>query len=148
MEMQELSLVSQIWLYALLALIGVLALVIWGWQVVVLRGKAMNNPDGSSDDWHEQKILYGIAFSDVFLACPASVVGVVLVFVAPRWGFYLLALVSFWFVWANIMSTVTSLRFERPKITVSWVIAFPFGILVGLAYIVWTIIHFDAVFLM
>ena len=146
--MQELSLVSQIWLYALLALIGVLALVIWGWQVVVLRGKAMNNPDGSSDDWHEQKILYGIAFADVFLACPASVVGVVLVFVAPRWGFYLLALVSFWFVWANIMSTVTSLRFERPKITASWIIAFPFGILVGLAYIVWTIIHFDAVFLM
>lgn len=145
--MQELSFVSQIWLYVLLALIGVLALVIWGWQVVVLRGNAMNNPDGSSDDWHEQKILYGMAFADVFLACPASVAGIVLVFVSPRWGFYLLALVSFWFVWANIMSTVTSLRFERPKITVSWIIAFPLGILVGLAYIVWTLIHFDTIFL-
>jgi hypothetical protein len=107
----------------------------------------MDNPDGSSDDWHEQKILYGIAFADIFLACPASILGIVLVFVSPRWGFYLLALVSFWFVWANIMTTVTSLRFEKPKITLMWFIAFPFEILIGLAYIGWTLIHFDRIYL-
>jgi hypothetical protein len=145
--MQALSFFSQVSLYVLLALIGLLALIVWGWQVIVLRGKAMKNPDGSSDDWHEQKILYGIAAADVFLACPASLAGIVLVFTSPRWGFYLLTLVSFWFVWANFATTVTSLRFEKPKITLAWFIAFPFGILVGLGYIGWTLFHFDTIYL-
>lgn len=144
--MQELSLLSQISLYVLLALMGLIALIVWGWQIMVLRGKAMKNPDGSSDAWREQKIFYGIAFADVFLACPVCIVGIILVFAAPRWGYYLLALVSFWFVWANIMTTVTSLRFEKPRITLNWIIVFPFGILVGLAYIGWTIIHFDLIY--
>jgi len=145
--MQELSLLSHISLYLLLALIGLMALVVGGWQVMVLKGQAMKNSDGSSDDWHEQKTHYGIAYADVFLACPASIIGVVLVFVSPRWGHYLLALVSFWFVWANIMTTATSLRFEKPRITLNWFIVFPFGALVGLAYIVWTLLHFDTIYL-
>ncbi len=144
--MQELSLLSQIGLYVLLVLMGLLALIVWGWQIMVLQGKAMKNTDGSSDDWHEQKTLYGIAVADIYLACPASIAGIVLVFASPRWGYYLLAWVSFWFVWANIMTTATSLRFEKPRITLNWFIVFPFGALVGLAYIVWTIVHFDAIY--
>jgi len=144
--MQEFSLLSQVSLYALLALIGLYALLVLGWQVKVLKGKAMKNPDGSSDDWHQQKTHYGIAIADVFLACPAGIAGIFLVFVSPRWGYYLLALVSFWFVWANIMTTATSLRFEKPRITLNWFIVFPSGILLGLAYIVWTIVHFDIIY--
>ena len=144
--MHALSLNSQISLYVLLALMGLYALLVWGWQIMILKGKAMKNPDGSSDDWHEQKTHYGIAIADVFLACPVCAVGIVLVFVSPRWGFYLLALVSFWFVWANIMTTATSLRFENPKLTLNWWITFPGGILVGLAYILWTIVHFDTIY--
>ena len=106
----------------------------------------MKNPDGSSDSWHEQKILYGIAVADLILACPATIAGIVLVFICPQWGYYLLTLVSFWFVWANIMTTVTSLRFEKPKISLNWFIAFPFGIFLGIAYIIWTIIHFDIIY--
>ena len=141
--MQELSLVSQISLYVLMALIGVYALLVGGFQAMVLKGKAMKNPDGSSDNWHEQKTHYGIAFADLVLACPVSIAGIVLVFVAPRWGYYLLALVSFWFIWANTMTTATSLRFEKPNINLNWFLVFPFEILVGLAYIVWTFIYFD-----
>lgn len=145
--MQELAPISQAILYVLLALIGLIALIVFGWQIQVLRGKAMNNADGSSDSWHEQKIFYGIAIADIFLACPLSIAGIVLVFVTPRWGYYLLALVSFWLVWANVMTTATSLRFEKPKITLNWFIVFPFGILVGLAYILWTLVHFDDLYL-
>jgi len=58
----------------------------------------MPNPDGSVDDWHEQKTHYDIALADVFFACPVGIIGIILVFVFPRWGYYLLALVSFWFV--------------------------------------------------
>jgi hypothetical protein len=144
--MRELSILSQISLYLLVALIGLYALLVTGWQVKVLKGKAMKNPDGSSDDWHQQKTHYGIAFADVFLACPASITGILLVFVSPRWGYYLLALVGFWFVWANIMTTATSLRFEKPRITLNWLIVFPSGIPLGLAYIVWTIAHFHVIY--
>ena len=64
---------------------------------------------------------------DIFFACPLSIIGIILVFAAPRWGYYLLAWVSFWFVWANVMTTATSLRFENPKKDLSWFIVFPFG---------------------
>ncbi len=118
--MQLSSPFSQISLYVLLALMGLLALIVWGWQIQVLRGKEMQNCDGSVDSWHEQKMFYGIAVADIFLACPLTIIGILLVFASPRWGYYLLTWVSFWFVWANIMTTATSLRFEKPKITLSW----------------------------
>ena len=144
--MPDLPLISQVSLYILLVIMGLFCLIIWHWQLRVLKGNAMKNADGTFDSWHEHKIFYGIAFADAFIACPAHVVGIVLVFVSPRWGFYMLALVSFWWVWANTMTTSTSLRFASPKITLNWIIAFPFGILVGLAYIAWTFIHFDRIY--
>jgi len=144
--MQALSLLSQITLYVLLALMGLFALLTFGWQIMILKGRAMKNADGSFDDWHEQKTHYGMAFADVVLACPACILGIILVFISPRWGFYLLTMVGFWFVWANIMTTTTSLRFENPQLTLSWWFTFPTGILVGLAYIVWTMIHFDTIY--
>lgn len=137
---------SRVILYVLLVLMGFVSIVIWRWQIMVLKGKAMNNPDGSVDDWHVQKLFYGIAIADIFLACPATIAGIIMVFACPRWGYYILAIVSFWFVWANIMTTVTSLRFENPKITFNWFIVFPFGFLIGLAYIIWTFIHFDIIY--
>jgi hypothetical protein len=125
---------------------GLFSIVIWYWQLMVMKGKAMKNADGSVDDWHEQKLFYGIAVADIFLACPATIVGIIMAFVYPRWGYYILALVGFWFVWANIMTTVNSLRFENPKITSSWLIVFPLGSLIGLAYIIWTFLNFDAIY--
>jgi hypothetical protein len=137
---------SLIVLYLLLTLIAVFAVIILWAQIGVIRGRPFKNPDGTKDDWAEQKIFYGIAWADVAIACPASLVGLVLVFTAPRWGFYTLALVSFWFLWANVMTTVTSLRFERPKITLQWLIVFPAGAVVGLGYIVWTFCHFETIY--
>lgn len=146
-KMPELSFISQVILYVLLVFMGVFSVLLWGWQFMILRGKSFENPDGSMDDWHEQKAHYGIAFADVFVSCPANVIAILLVFLSPRWGFYLLALVSFWWVWANVMTTATSLRFYNPRHKlVAWLSGYPLGILVGLAYIVWTIVHFDAIY--
>ena len=144
--MQDLSTLSQIFLYGLMALMGLFSLIVFGWQIMVLRGKSMENADGSVDSWHEQKSHYGMAVADVFLACPVCIVGIVLVVINPRWGFYLLSMVSFWFVWANTMTTTTSLRFEKPKLTLNWWITFPAGIVIGLAFILWTILHFDVIY--
>ena len=130
----------------LLGIMGLINLILWGWQIQVFKGKAMKNPDGSVDSWHEQKIVYGIAFADIFIACPVTIAGIILVFVSPRWGFFLVAMVAFWWVWSNTMTTATSLRFEKPRITLNWIVVFPFGILVGLACIIWTILHFDVCF--
>jgi len=144
--MHELSLVSKISLYLLLGIMGLICMALWIWQFRVLKGRAMKNPDGSFDNWAEQKTHYGIALADIFITCPVNILGIALVFVSPRWGYYLLALVSFWWVWSNTMTTSTSLRFEKPRITLSWIIVFPFGILVGLAFIVWTVVHFDTIY--
>lgn len=144
--MQELPFVARLWLYPIIGAMGLLALMIFVWQIMVLQGKAMKNCDGSYDNWREQKTHYGLAVADVFFACPVNIAGIILVFVAPRWGYYLLALVSFWWVWANVMTTATSLRFEKPKITLIWFLTFPFGILIGLAYIGWSIIYFKQIY--
>lgn len=143
---QSLPLTAQISLYLLLIWMGLFALLVFGWQINILRGKAMKNPDGSVDDWHEQKTHYGIAVADVFLACPACFLGILLIFISPRWGFYLLTMVSFWFVWANTMTTSTSLRFEKPKLNLIWWLTFPSEILLGLLFILWTVIYFDTIY--
>ena len=93
--MQTLHLVSQISLYLLLALMGLFSLLVFGRQIIILRGKAMQNPDVTSDDYNEQKTHFGIAFVDVFLACPTCFAAIVLVFINPRLGFYLLTMVAF-----------------------------------------------------
>ena len=142
----EIPLISRIILYLIIVVFGLLAIVVFGWQLMVLRGKSMKNPDGSADDWHEQKLFYGIAFADITIAVPVTLIGIVLIFLGWRIGYYLTGLASFWFLWANIMATVTSLRFEKPNITFSWFIVFPFGAVVGLAYIVWTLVHFETIF--
>jgi len=143
----EIPLISKVVLYVIIVLFGLLAIIVFGWQITVLRGKSMKNPDGSADDWHEQKLFYGIALADITIAIPVTFIGIVLIFVGWRIGYYLTGLASFWFLWANIMATATSLRFEKPKITFNWFIVFPFGALLALAYIVWTLVHFDTIFL-
>jgi len=140
-SIMTLSLPSEISLYVLLALLGLFVILVFAWQIAVLRGKAMDNPDGTVDDWHEQKILYGMAVADLVLACPITVAGVTLVLIGSSWGHYALILTSFWFVWANTTTTVTSLRFERPRITASWLVVYPLGALIGLGYIAWSIAH-------
>ena len=146
--MQNLSFFSRGTLYFLLTMYGVYSLLLWFMQWKVLRGEGFNNPDGSRDDWHEQKMFYGIAIADIFVACPSNIAGIILVFLYPRWGYYLLALASFWWVWANVMTTATSLRFYKPgQHLMTWLVGYPFGIFLGLAYITWTIIHFDIIYL-
>lgn len=83
--MQELPFLSQVILYVLLALMGFVSIVLCWWQFMVMKGKAMKNPDGSVDDWHEQKLFYGIAIADIFLACPATIAGIIMVVASPRW---------------------------------------------------------------
>jgi hypothetical protein len=141
-----LSVGSKLSLYVLLTLFGVLTLIVAWAQVGCLRGRPFQNPDGTSDDWREQKIFYGIACADLLVACPLSLVGLTAVFTAPRLGLFLLGGVSVWFVWTNVMTTVTSLRFERPRITLQWLVVFPFGSLVGVAYLVWILFHFGVLY--
>ena len=142
----EIPLVGQVVLYIIIALLGLMCVIILPWQINVFRGKSMKNPDGSVDDWHEQKLFYGIALADVTIAVPFTLVGIVLIFIGLRVGYYLTGLASFWFLWANIMTTATSLRFEKPNISFSWFMVFPFGAIVALAYIVWSLIYFQEIF--
>jgi len=144
--MNGLSITSLVSLYIIMGLLALIFAILWWWQIQVIKGKAMKNPDGSVDDWHEQKILYGIAVADVFIACPLVFIGVILILFGFKLGFFLLALDSFFYLWINTATTMTSLRFQKPKITIIWLIVYPFGAILGFAYLVWTIIHFDIIF--
>jgi len=138
---------ANIILYLILACMGIIIIVVLWWQIQVLKGKAMKNPDGTYDDWHKQKLFYGIAIADIFVAIPFTFAGIIMIILKMHMGFYILALPSFWFIWANIMTTSTSLHFENPKITISWFIVYPFGIIVGIAYFIWSIIYFNLIFI-
>ncbi|MCP4547068.1 MAG: hypothetical protein GY835_11435 [bacterium] len=142
----SLSFGSRILLYVLLAAIAFFTGVVTWAQVGCIRGRFFQNPDGTTDDWREQKIFYGIAWADLLLACPTSTAALVLIFAAPRWGFFLMGMVSFWFLWTNVMTTVTSLRFEKPKLTLAWLVVFPLGAVIGLSFIVWTFVNFHVLF--
>ena len=69
--------------------------------------KEMKNADGTVDSWHEQKILYGMAVADIFLACPVNIIGIVLVFVNFRWGAYLLT-------WSTWICQPQTIRLSKP----------------------------------
>lgn len=43
--MKELSLLSQVSLYILMGIMGIICLIIWGWQIRVLKGKTMTLPE-------------------------------------------------------------------------------------------------------
>ena len=48
--------------------------------------------------------------------------------------------IRIWLLWANLMTTSTSLRFLNPKITLSWIVVYPFGIVLGLSAVVLTLL--------
>ncbi len=142
----EMPLESTIILYVDIGLMGLIAIVLLGWQVMVLRGRSMKNADGSVDNWHEQKLLYGMATADIVLGVPVTLAGILLIVLDVSVGFYVMGMVSFWFLWINTATTVTSLRFERPRLTLNWFIVFPLGAILGLVYIVWSFIYFEEAF--
>ena len=143
--MQDIPFVSILILYILLGFSGLYFIILWFWQIKVFRGKRMNNVDGSFDDWHEHNMDYGFSFADIVIGCPVGLLGVVFTFLHYQVGFYIMAMVSFWFIWVNLATTVTSLKFCSPKISFSWFMTFPFGSLMSLAYIVWTIYYYDVI---
>ena len=143
--LSEISLVSKVVLFVLLGLMGLFSVVLLWAQIRCIRGIPFQNPDGTADDWREQKIFYGIAWADILVACPTSFGALVAVFVAPRLGLILLGMAGILFLWSNVMTTVTSLRFERPKVTPEWIVVFPTGGVVGLAIIVWILTHVGSV---
>jgi hypothetical protein len=80
------------------------------------------------------------------VAIPITLAALIMIFTAPRWGFYTMGLVSFWFMWTNVMTSVTSLRFAKPRITLRWIIVFPLGSVIGLAFVIWMLAHFDTIY--
>lgn len=142
----EIPLTGKVVLYIIISLFGLMCVVLWGWQLMVLRGRSMKNPDGTVDDWHEQKLFHGIALADIIIAVPVALVGITFIFLNWRIGYFLTALASFWYLWANVMTTATSLRFEKPKFTFSWLFTFPFQVVLALSYLIWVLYYFEVIF--
>ena len=80
------SLAGRITLYALLATYGLCLVGLWGWQLQVFRGRSMENPDGSVDDWQKEPLCYGIAFADLVFSCPMGLAAIAIILVGWRFG--------------------------------------------------------------
>ena len=89
-------------------------------------------------------VLYGMPFGMV--ASGAACAVIITLFLDPGLGLLLLTGVGVWMLWSNVMTTVTSLRFEKPRISAAWLLVFPFGGVVGRAYLIWILVHFDWVY--
>ena len=144
--MQNVPTISMIILYVLLVLFGLYLFVLLYWQIMVFKGKRMKNIDGSYDDWKENNTDYGFSFADIVISCPIGLVGVVLSFFHFQIGFYIMAMISFWFLWVNIGTTAISLKFKNPKLNAGWFFSFPFGSIMGLGFIVWSIVYYEVIF--
>ena len=143
----EISKTSRWILYLILSIMGLYIAAVEVWQIQVIRGNRMENPDGSADDWHEQKTHYGIAFADLVVGIPVSVAAAFCAWSKKALAHFLFSLMAFWLVYCNIFTTSTSLRFYNPKIfDLDWFVTFPFGTLLGLSYLTWVVVHFEAVF--
>lgn len=146
-DQSRISKLSRISLYVLIYLMAFYLIIVMYWQVQVVRGRAMNNPDGSVDDYHEQKIFYGIAIADFVVPLPLMIAAFAFWYAGDVSIAHLLfAMVSFWFVYWNTVTTATSLRFETPTIDTMWIITCPFGIVLGFLYWCWIFIHYDDIF--
>ncbi len=141
----EIPYFARVILYADISALALVSILIFVFQWNVFKGRPMPNPDGTVDDWHEQKLLYGMALADLVLAVPVTLIGVALIFSRSRIGYYLTGLTAYWFLWTNIAFTVTSLKFENPKITLKWLIVFPLGAFLGLVYLIWSLVFFDQI---
>ena len=60
--LEELSVASSVALYVLLSLIAFLTSIVAWAQIGCIKGRPFKNPDGTADDWREQKLFYGIAY--------------------------------------------------------------------------------------
>lgn len=143
----DIPLAGRIVLYLIIVPFGLVTIMLWFWQLMIFRGKTFKNPDGSVDSWHDQKLTYGIAVADLTVAAPTTLIGIGLIFAGWRLGYYLMGLASFWGLWANAMTTATSIRFENPRQSpVVWFLAYPGCFLLSLAYIGWSIWYFPELF--
>jgi hypothetical protein len=140
--MADLSLASKIAHWAMVGVLDLGLLVLWGWQLQVFRGRRMKSPDESFDDWHDQPLCYGIALADMTISVPAALLATVLMIRDAAVGFFLYGAVAFWSLWVNLVTTAVSLRFHRPRPTFFWIFAYPFQVALALAYLVWLLVHF------
>lgn len=143
---EQLSLVSKLIVCASVAVNVLLVLRILFWQTRIARGRKVSTPDGSSYDTSREPDYYAHAIGDITTTCPAALAAVLLVCLGHRMGYYLLAMVSFASVHIYAAQTATSVKFYRPAFNAAWIIVFPLNAAVGLLYLVWTLVGFDAVF--
>ena len=143
----EISLTGRIILYAVIVPFALVSAALWFYQLMIFRGKTFRNPDGSRDGWEHQRLCYGTALGDMIYSIPLTLIATVLIFLGWRLGFYLMGLAASWCVYINIVTTSTSIRFENPKESfLLWFLTYPFWILLGAAYIAWSLYYFPVLF--
>jgi hypothetical protein len=143
----EISITARIILYVIIVPFALISAALWFYQLMIFRGKSYKNPDGSMDGWEHQRLCYGTALGDIIYSIPLTLTASVFIFTGWRIGYYLMGLAASWCVYINIVTTSTSIRFEKPKESLLlWFFTYPFCAFLGAAYIAWSLYYFPVLF--
>jgi len=144
-ETQELSLISNISLYVIMAIYMVIIVGLFDYQYKVATSKVPTCPGGEPDDWKKYPPLYGGAMADLLINCPLVTTGMILILFNCRVGFYLVAIATSILIWCWSF-ILFEIKSHKPKVTFMWIVSFIVPPLISLTFLLWTIIHFDAIY--
>lgn len=142
----DLSVVSQSILYFCIAFYGLFIPLELFVQIKMLKGQKVPKPDGSFDQIETYPEFFAYAIGNLFLLLPVMIASIILVLLSHRMGFYLMALVSFWMVFNYFCRTAVSFKVYTPKPSLKWIFVFPWYAIIGLIYIVWSVVHFGIIY--
>ncbi|MCP4231284.1 MAG: hypothetical protein GY771_14200 [bacterium] len=107
------------------------------WQIMVLLGNPMANPDGTVDTI-ANPLTFGFALADLALAIPVAILGIVGMLLQKKWGLFLSAMFTFLMFYMHFAVTASSLwggGFD--VITLEWLLLFPSGCVIAVIFWIW-----------
>ena len=131
------ELAAYIGLFVVFLLFAVYIVALGYWQIMVLLGNPMANPDGTVDSLADP-LFFGFAVADLAVMIPAAILGIVGMLMQKKWGLFLSAMFSFLIFYMSFAVTASSLWSNGFNvITLEWLLLFPSGCVVAVAFWIW-----------
>ncbi len=136
-QQEKSELGAYIGLLIVILLFAAYIIVLGYWQVMVVLGNPMANPDGTVDTIAEP-LTFGFVLADLAVAIPIGILGIIGMLLQKKWGLILSAMFSFFLFYMNVAGTAASLwGGGTDVITLEWLLIYPSGCVVGLAFWIW-----------
>ena len=136
-KQEKSELAAYIGLFVVFLLFAVHIIALGYWQIMVLLGNPMANPDGTVDTIAEP-LTFGFALADLAIAIPVAILGIVGMLLHKKWGLILSAMFTLFLFYMNFAGTAASLWGSGfDVITLEWLLLYPAGCVVAIAFWIW-----------